>query len=332
MTEPQIGDFAEVRRIASRAACRSLQLADAGPADARPCSSERDSRGLRLRAGWHAPRAIRRPHAPRSPAQHRSLPPGARASAMSSAPLAYATACRGLYLVEDERKFHLHRPGLRQSSAPSTRRPDLQVRRARSATRPRAEQRTPQIRRATAASANDPARRMLERSLGERQHSSLAEHCQRPPVFRRRGADIACLDRRRAAGRSDLEFTPSWRRSAKPGGRCELGEVEVTKLATTAQMQAARRVEEAGELGSRSQPTLRLERGQLATDALGKHLRDSSSRRLYSTPSEPYEPSPLLRRRRDGRERRPGSGCAHRRFRPLAGRSDVRRAQLARRT
>ena len=167
--------------------------------------------------------------------------------------------------------------------------------RARARERAAAEQRPAQVRRAAARAGHDPLRRPLERRETVADHARLAQHLQRavvagdmelvarlpPEGVALIGADLG----RDAQLAQETESAP--RRS---GAR----EVEVERdLAAPTEVQAARGMRETREL---REPVALLAAARSPRARSGDPQTEtpssSSSRRLYPTPSEPYEPSP----------------------------------------
>lgn len=159
--------------------------------------------------------------------------------------------------------------------------------------RPGTEKRTAKIRRAAAASANNPARRSLEGCVPAVDDTGGCKNAKRALV----AVDVQLVTRRGVERppsiRSYLRANPAvaQERERAPG-RCTASEIEMqSPVASSAKMQAPGRVEESRQLGTLIALALRGDGGELLANVLGCDHRttpsSASSRRLTSSPVEP---------------------------------------------
>ena len=152
------------------------------------------------------------------------------------------------------------------------RRPQLEVGRAPRRQRPAAEERAAEVRRPAAGAADDPPRRPLERRVPAVEHTCRDEHAERPFV----AVDVELVAGPTVEGpppvRADLRADPlvAEERERAPRRRAA-PEVEVERpLALSAQVQAARGVEERGQLGQPDRSADRRDLRELLSHVLGR--------------------------------------------------------------
>jgi hypothetical protein len=129
--------------------------------------------------------------------------------------------------------------------------PNLEVRVAWTAERPRPQERAPEIGTATASAGQHALRRVFERPVGSVEHAGSMQ-CL---VGVRGAVDVKLVAGRTVEGvllvrpdlRLDIEGAQECERATR---NCRAGEIEVQRnLATTPQVHASGNVEESGELG-----------------------------------------------------------------------------------
>ena len=128
----------------------------------------------------------------------------------------------------------------------TTRGPDLQVRRARPADRPAAEQCTAQVCATAARPPDDPLRRRRQRCVGRREHSRLVQHLERATLTRQ--VELVARSALEGVARVGTDLGLHVKRAHEPDGPAGdrgLGQVEMDgELAVAAKVEAAGGVEE----------------------------------------------------------------------------------------